>query len=161
MVATFTWKESNGAGETVSTATNLNFGNVDSVDIVTANYPITIGQDSYEKYIRPHFSGAFTSISNVQFWKSSGAFVTGETILWKNNGISTYVQPTSNTSTVATTAVPTSDPGYANVAIANSTSASLSSEGYTDYIVLQQQTSTSASAGATNTKTFTVQYDES
>ena len=160
VAATFSWQESNGASETVSTPTNLNFGSTDATDLTPLSYPITAGNNSYEKYVRAKFTGTFSKIDNIQFWKSAGAYVTGESIKWSGTTTS-YTQPTASTSSVATASVPTSDPGTANVSIGGSLSGSITtSGGMTDYIVLQLQTTTSTPAGAVNTKTFTLTYDE-
>ena len=162
MTATFAWIESNGAGETESTPTNLNFGSVDDVDLVALTYPITAGTNSYEKYIKVEFTDSFSVIDNIQFWKSAGAYVTGEGIDWDGEiTLASYTQPVATTSVVATTVMPTADPGTANVSIAGSLSGTITVAGNTsDYIVMQLQTTGSSPAGAVNTKTFTLQYDE-
>jgi len=166
MAATFELSESNGAGETVTDGiSNLNYGSVDSPNLDPATYPITAGQNSYEKWVRCHFTGTFNKIENIQIWKSAGDYVTGESI--KTNlttsgySAATYSTPTQSTSTVATNDMPTSDPGSANLGIGGSLSGSLTSAGYSDYWVSQLQTTTSTPAGDVNTKTFTIQYDES
>jgi len=47
MVAVFGWEEANGAGETVTTPTNINFGSTDAKDLVALTYPITAGTNSF------------------------------------------------------------------------------------------------------------------
>jgi hypothetical protein len=86
---------------------------------------------------------------------------TGLTVKWKGNNAGSYQTPTASTSSVATSSIPTSDPGTANVSIGGSLSGQLVAAGYTDYIVLQLQTTTSAPARDTSLAVFTVQYDES
>lgn len=159
MVATFEFHESNGAGETMGSVGNLNMGNTDAKELTPANNPITAGNNSYEKWVVGSWAGTFTQIDNVQFWMSAGSFGTGESIDWSGSE-TTYAQPVSTTSTVATTAIPTSDPGTANVTLGSSLAGTLSSEGRSDYIVLQYQTTASADPGPTNQKTFTIQWDE-
>lgn len=161
MVAVFGWEEANGAGETVSTPTNINFGSTDAKDLVALTYPITAGTNSFEKWIRAAFSGTFNIIDNIQFWKSAGAYVSEEGIDWSGaTALASYAQPTQTESTVATTVLPTADPDTANVWIAGSLSGTLTSAGTSDYIVMQMQIGSGAAAGAVNTKTFTLQYDE-
>lgn len=162
MVATFAWVEANGVGEDESTPTNINFGSTDATDLVALTYPITAGNNSYEKYIKVKFTDTFSVIDNIQFWKSAGAYVTGEGIDWDGEIVlASYAQPVATTSSVATTVMPTADPGTANVSIAGSLSGTITVAGNTsDYIVMQLQTTGSTPAGAVNTKTFTLQYDE-
>src|SRR5207247_440627 len=98
----------------------------------------TTGQGySYEVWLRLHFTGSGTSITNVKFWKST-AFSPSTGIVDLYGVTSTYTTPTSSASSVATTTLPTSTPGSQNVSIGGSLSGTLSSfPGFTDYIVLQ------------------------
>lgn len=160
MVATFEFHEANGAAPgTLGSVGNLNMGNIDSKELTPASNPITAGNNSYEKYVVGSWAGTFTQIDNVQFWMSAGSFGTGESIDWSGS-VTAYADPVATTSTVATTAIPTSDPGTANVTIGSSLSGTLSAAGRSDYIVLQYQTTVSADPGPTNQKTFTIQWDE-
>ena len=158
MAATFQWSESNGAGPTVTDGiSNINFGSTDAVNLNTTTYPIIAAQNSYEKYNQGKFSGTFTTISNMKFWKSAGTYVTGEDI--KAAVTVTYTQPVATTSTVATVTVPTSV-GAALTVLAIGGGATITAPGYTEYIVMQLQTTGSTPSGAVNQKTFTFQYDE-
>jgi len=158
MAATYNWVEFNG-GESTTVPTNLNMGSDNSVDLTPATYPITAGDNSYEKWVYGDFSGSFTKINNVRLWKSAGALVSGEDIVF-GSAFAT-VAPGTATSTEAVSSVDTADPGYTNVSIGEATTyGSLVAAGVTDYFVLQTQIDASASPGATNTKTFTIQYDE-
>ena len=159
MVATFGWVEYLANATATATPTNLNLGSTLAANLAPSTYPVTAGTYSYEKWIRAHFSGSFTRIENLQFWKSDGVYVTGETIKWTGN-YSTYAAPITVVSTIATTVAPTADPATANVGIGGSLSGSLTAEGDSDYILLQASVTTAASAGAVNQKTFTLQYDE-
>ena len=159
MVATFGWREYNTAGETESTPTNLNFGSVDESNLNALNNPITAGENSFEKWIKGDFGGSFSRIENVKFWKSAGDYVSHEEIKF-NGETTTYATPTANTSTVATADVATSEPGSANVSIGGALAGELTAAGQTDFIVLQAQIGSDAGPGATNTKTFTLSYDE-
>ena len=160
MVATFSWVEFNGSAATESTPTQLNFVSVDAANANASDNPITAGEHSYEKWIKADFSGSFTRIDNIKFWKSAGSYVTGETIDWKGDGQTSFVEPTNSESTIAVTALPTSEPSEANVSISGATSGELTAAGRSDYIVMQKHISTAASPGQTNTLTFTLSYDE-
>jgi hypothetical protein len=151
MAATFLWVESNGSGETTTTAANVNFGNADAPNLVPASNPIAAGANSFEKWVRGHFT-TYTSIANLRFWKSAGSYVTGEAIKAAVNA--SYATPTSNTSIVATSDVPISE-GSALVP-----SAPGASPAYCGYITMQLQTTGSTPPGAVNQKTFTLKYDE-
>lgn len=160
MVSTFEFHEANGtAPGSLGSISNLNMGNADAKELTPADNPITAGNNSYEKWFVGSWSGTFTKIDNVQFWQSAGSFGTGESIDWSGSE-TLYVQPTTSESTIATTSVPTSDPGTANVSLGSSLSGSLETTGRSDYVVLQYQTTASASPGPTNQKTFTIQWDE-
>ena len=153
MAATHEFTESNGAGETATTPiSNVNFGSVDATGIVPATNPITAGNNSFEKWVRSRFSGAFTSIANLRFWKSAGALVTGETIKAAVNA--TFATPVDSTSIVATVDIPTSE--GASLA----PDAPVGNPDFSGYITMQLQTTGSTPPGAVNQKTFTMKYDE-
>lgn len=153
MTATFDFAESNGAGETVTPSiSNVNFGNTDASNITPASNPVTAGSNSYEKWVRGHFTGTYSSVSNLKFYKSAGAYVTGESIVAAVN--SAYATPVATTSIVAVSTVPTTL-GTAIVPTAPGASPS-----YSGYITMQLQTTVSTPPGNVNTKTFTLQYDE-
>ena len=163
MAATFQWSEANGAGPVVTDGVaNVNFGSNDSKEIVVATYPITAGTNSYEKYIKGKFAGTFTEISNMKFWKSAGAYVTGESLKVATGTVGApivYAAPVATASAVATSDIPTSE-GTALAMFNDAGGATIVAADYTDYIVMQLQTTTGATAGTVNTKTFTFQYDE-
>lgn len=163
MAATFTWSQSNGAGETVtdlgSSGNLFNFKSSD--DATAANYssnPITAGESSYEVYLRAKFTGTFNTIDNLQFWQST-AFSpsTGLQVTFDGNNVS-YATPSETDN--GNSAVPSSDPGTANVSISGALTGQLSASGYSDYILLQLDTTTSAAPGDTSLAVFTLQYDE-
>ena len=157
--ATFAWEEFTQNATDTSAPTNLNFGSTNSVDLAPSTYPITAGTYSYEKWIKAAFSGSFTRIENVLLWKSSGDYVTGEGVTYTGQ-TAAFATPTNSVSTEADTAIPTSEPGTANVGIGAGLSGSLEAAGSTAFMVLQSTIDTTASAGLTNTKTLTLQYDE-
>lgn len=159
MVATFGWVEYLANATATATPTNLNLGSTIAANLAPSTYPITAGTYSFEKWMKANFSASFTRIDNIQFWKSAGAYVTGELVNWTGSKTA-YVAPTTSASSFASAAVPTSDPGTANVSIGGSLSGSLTASGMSDFIILQASVTTAASAGAVNQKTFTLQYDE-
>lgn len=151
--ATFEFSESNGAGETVTDGiSNANFGNTDAPNIVPASNPVTAGNNSYEKWIRGHFTGTYGTISNLKFYKSAGAYVTGEDIKAAVNAA--YATPVATTSVVATVTIPTS------LGSALAPTAPGASPAYSGYIIMQFQTTVSTPPGNVNQKTLTLVYDE-
>jgi len=147
MSATFQFAESNGAGETVTDGiSNVNFGSIDAPNITPASYPIPAGNNSYEKWVRGKFSGSYTAISNLRFWKSAGVYVTGEDIKAAANA--TFSTPVQTTSSIATVTVPTVEGSALNP------SAPGASPSYSGYVTLQLQTTGSTPPGNANTKTF-------
>ena len=166
MAATFNWAQSNGAGETAtdlgSSGNLFNFKAND--DATAANYssnPITAGNSSMEVFLRGHFTGTFNTISNLQFWQST-AFspATGLQVTMEPT-VGNQIYSTPSATDNANANVPTSDPGTANIGIAGSFAGSLVAAGYSNYIILQLDTTTSAAAGDTSLAVFTLQYDES
>ena len=161
MSAVHSFSESNGIGEVVSDGiSNVNFGNADEANIVPASHPVNAGEASFEKYIRCLFSGVWTEISNMKFWKSAGSYVTGEAIKAAANVAFATPSQTVNADSDIPTAL-----GSA-LAILSAEGASTIEygvsgvSGYTKYIRMQAQTTSSSPAGNVNQKTFTFQYDE-
>lgn len=155
MAATFNWTIRNGAGATetvLGSSGNLqNFKSVDSAGIADyAANPITAGNNSFECWFRTRFTGSFNRISDMRFWQST-AFSpsTGLQVFWSGTQ-QIYLTPSSGTSSIATSSVPTSDPGSANVTIGGSLTGCLTTSGYSDNIVLQLRTTTAAAAGDTS-----------
>lgn len=124
------------------------------------SYPIVAGQNSYDVWLRGHFTGTFNQIQNLKFWKSAGALGTGESLKFIGH-VTAFDDPTTGDSAYATANVPTASPGSANVSVEGSLAGILTAEGFSDFIVLQLQTTTAAEAGDTEAFTFTLTYDES
>lgn len=161
MSATFHWSESNGAGEVVTDdISNVNFGSVDDYDIVPVSNAIIRGNNSFGKYIRSKFTGVFTEISNMKFWKSAGAYVTGEAIKASANAV--FATPSE--SDTGDSDLPTSEGSALSINSAEGAATIVYGasgvSGYSGYIRLQEQTTGSTPAGAVNQKTFVFQYDE-
>lgn len=168
MAATYQWSKtygtSPGTAEDIGESGNIfNFMDADTnTESDYTTYPITAGNNSYEVWLRGHFTGTFNTIDNIQFWMSTDFSPnTGLAVYWKGNNVGSYVTPVKTASAIATSTVPASDPGTANVSIGGSLTGSLTAPGYSDYIVLQLQTTTAAAAGDTSLATFSLQYDES
>ena len=167
MAATFNWAQTYGSspGTVSSLGASGNLFNFKRADDATAanysSYPITAGDKSYEVWLRAKFTGTFNKIDNIQFWRSTDFSPnTGLSLKWGDGGVSAYATPVTGTNK-ATTDIPTSDPGSANVSIGGNITGNLSASGYTDYIVLQLNTTSAAAAGDTSLATFTLNYDES
>lgn len=161
MGATYHWSESNHVAEDVTDdIANLNFVNEDNPQKTpVSSYPITAGENSYEKYNRAKFTGSFTEITNMKFWKSAGAYVTDEAIKAAAN--QTYGTPVATTSAKATVDVPIIVGSALSIESTEGDTSKITIDGgYTKYIVTQLQTLVTTPAGAVNQKTFTFQYDE-
>ena len=155
MAATHEFSESNGAEVVHDSIANLNFGSNDSYELNTTTYPIIRGNASFEKYMRCKFSGIFTEISNMKFWKSLGAYVTGESCKASANIV--FVTPSATPN--ADSDVPVTEGTALSIQAADGT-LTIIAPGYTKYIRLQLQTTVLTPSGAVNQKTFTMQYDE-
>ena len=160
MAATLQFSESNTSGESVrDNIANINFGNIDNYEIVPASNPINAGENSFEKYIRLKFGGTgWIEISNVKLWKSSGDYVTGETIKAAAN--QTFDTPSASTSSKAISNIPTTLGTALSIQSTEVDPTKFTTPGYSKYIVLQTQTTISTPSGAGNQKVITVQYNE-
>ena len=165
MAATVRINEYNGAGATETTnITNTNMGSTDAVNLDPVAFPITNGNNSFEKWQKLEVTamGGSSSIQNLQVWRtgSLGANATHLTNARTSSygGAVSFTTPTASASTPATQTMPSSDPGAANLGIAGSLAGTLAIAGKSDYLVHQIQTTSSATAGATMTMNY--QYDE-
>lgn len=167
MAADFSWIEYNATAGDTGVPTNLNLGSTNARDLAPSTYPITAGTYSFSKWVKGYWGGTFTRIENLKFWcsASGSGYVTGENINFSGTtssygGTDTYSTPTNSQDSQANNALVFSEPGTANIGIGGSLTGSLESAGDSDFIVLQASIDSGASAGATQTKTFTLQYDE-
>ena len=162
MPSVFHFSESNLVGEveTLDVA-NVNFGSIDAAELIPVDNPVVCGDDSFEKYIRIKFTGTWTEISNMKFWKLSGAYVTDELIKAAANVA--YVQPSDVAN--ADSAIPIvlgsalsiqSAEGDATIEYGVS-----GVTGYTKYIRMQTHSTVSTPAGAGASKVLCFQFDES
>ncbi|NCD07011.1 MAG: hypothetical protein EOL97_12910 [Spirochaetia bacterium] len=155
-----TVNEYNTTSSSVVVATNLNFGSINQANLNVSLYPVVAGTSSYEKWIKILFGGVFTSISNIKIYKTSGDYVTGETLKY-SGGVTSWTMPTNNASSVATTPIPTSEPVSSNVKVGGVLGETITVSGTTtDFIVLQASFSNNTSAGMVNRKAITISWDE-
>jgi len=178
MSVTVYWVEFNGLDHDDSLGTafaqSLNFGSIDLANLQAASYPIAAGSNSVAKYIKLHFSGSYTQISNAKLWKSNGAYKTGEVMKFSGNYIKGFDAPSANTlPAVSGKSVPnilTSSPSSANICLPNLTtdvlkqadyesSPGCASGAYSSMMVFQLQTTSAISSGPVNQKTISLIYD--
>jgi hypothetical protein len=152
---TFGFSASNGATPTVTDAiTSIVFASLDSNIITTPTLqtanPITVGNNSFETWIRMKVTGvASNSLSAFGVYFSAtaptdnGGVSTYITMKFATNG--TYATPTASASTVATTlcSTATSAPGTSFTAPANTVGS------YSGYVTQQMLTTSSATGGNT------------
>jgi hypothetical protein len=165
MALTVVWNEYNGT-DTWGTPTHVNItaittGSLDDADFVVADYPITAGDNSYEKYITITFTGQFSLISNGKIYKSAGNYVTGETLTFDGTSV---VKSTPDQADEGYSDIPTSLPGSANFDLGVSGYLSGSGVSPTEqkqsvFCAFQAKTTGSTPSGALNSKTITLQYD--
>ncbi len=161
MAATVVISETNGASPGVVTmgVSDSDMGNQDSPTVDPVAFPITPGNNAFEKWQRFEITtmGGSSKIDNFRVWVSSGTLATNTSL--KTNlqtttppTLATYATPVNTASTVAGQVMPTAEPGTANLG------GSLTAVGYSNYIVMQIQTAAAATAGATVTLSY--KYDE-
>lgn len=160
MSATLDISESNGAGESVTHAIhNFVLGDTDEPNMFpSSDHDVAHGANSYEKWIRLYVSNLpdGEKLSNLRVWVT-GNLRSGDVLKTnvRTSGYSaaSYATPVTTTSTVATQDMPTSEPDSANLGISGSLSTVLTGTDpwtpvYSDYLVVQLQTS-AVGAGAT------------
>lgn len=165
MAASVQINESNGVGEDVTAnITNSNMGSTDAANLVAADYPIVPGENAYEKWqkIVVTAMGGSSKINNLKIWRVTA--LGGSAVHVTNaressyGGAETYAQPIATDSSIATEAMPTSEPSGANLGIGGALAGELTGAGSSDYLVHQIQTDAGDVAGASTTMHY--QYDE-
>ena len=115
--------------------------------------PTTGTTYSFEAVFRGHWTGTFTSISNVKFWRNAGDLATGYTIYAGSNA--SYVQPTNEQSTIAAALLPTSEGSAIGLDYASN---------YSAYLYMQARVAPTATQGDAITNqgsgAFRWQWDE-
>jgi hypothetical protein len=158
--------EYNGVGETeTSNITNSNMGSVDAPNLNAAVYPITAGNNSYEKWQKLHVTamGGAISIDDLRIWRT-GALGSGAATHKTNArttsyaGAATYATPTATASSIATQTMPIADPGSANLGISGNLTNQIVAPGESDYLVHQITTDVTDTIGSTTTMNY--QYRE-
>lgn len=165
MAATIEICESNGAGETIThNITNTNMGNTDAANLDAVAFPVTPGAKTYAKYQRIHLTalGGSSAINNLKIWRTGalGGAATHETNARTAayGGAIAYATPVKVAIATVDQTMPTSVPASANLGIGGSLSGSLTSAGYSDYLVHQISTNVADVSGSTSTMSY--QYDE-
>lgn len=167
MAATVNISESNQAGEVVTDGiTNINFGSVDQPNIVAANHPVIVGENSYSKYLRFHVAnmGGSTTIKDLRNWASVYVPVTGERLREDNftlSGAIPYATPSQ--AQIITATIPTADPGSANVDIGGDLAGTITvAPAYSGYFKMQTQSNVGGTTpvGPANSKVIVFQFDE-
>jgi len=163
--ATIQINERNGAGSGTlnSNITNSNMGSTDAVNLDPVAYPVTPGNNTYEKYQQLEVTSMGTSskIDAIKIWRTGA--LGGAAVHLANvktsayAGAPSYVAPVATTSSVAINTMPSSLPAT-NLGIGGSLTGSLTAAGSSDYLVHQIQTNASDVAGSTSTMNY--QYDE-
>ena len=165
MASTFAMNETYGtSGSPTSVDTsylNLLAANVASgsdASMAPAANPIALPASgtnySFERYFRAHFTGTFTSISTITFYKSAGSLGTGIGITCGTTGNATYTTPV-NTASSYSSAVPTTSGGAVSFG-----PTSLSAAGYSYYGVMQMTVASTASSGVVATQTYRFAWQE-
>jgi hypothetical protein len=166
MAATVTIDEGHGtnAATISNNITNSNMGSSDTANLDPVAYPITAGQNSYEKWQRFNVTamGGSSAIKNLKVWRT-GALGGSDTHLTnaRESGYTTAgtgTTPVATSSAVATQTMPTTTPTNANLGIGGSLTGQLTATGTSDWLVHQIQVNAASTAGTTTTMNY--QYDE-
>lgn len=165
MAASVELDEANGAGETLShDVDNTNMGAVDSADLDAADNPVTPGTRTYIKYQKLHVTamGGSSKINNLKVWRDGalGGAASHVTNARTSSyaGALAYATPVRTAVATVDQAMPTSEPGSANLGIGGSLAGELTTTGSSDYLGHQLVTDNADVAGSTSTMHY--QYDE-
>ncbi len=164
--ATVEIDERNGApaGTLTHNITNSNMGDTEAVNLDPVAYPVTPGNNTYEKWQQIHVTdiGTSSKIDNLKVWRTGalgGAAVhLTNARLAAYGGAEAYATPVKTDSSIATQTMPSSVPATANLGIGGALAGNLVAAGYSDYLVHQIQTDPADVAGSTTTMNY--QYDE-
>ena len=172
MAATFEWQEANGAGETVTTPTNVNHKNIDDSTSAYGSFPITDWNNSFEKWQFGKFSWTYNQISAWLYAHTAGAFGTGltlkgQTSMTVDGDKETYTTPATTANAnlsvdmTSVTAIGSWQAVWFSWTDQNAvkTTTTTTNPWYTNYLTTQLQTS-GAGAWDTTSVTLTLQYDE-
>lgn len=182
MAATFSFDEDTGTatgspakGTTrTSPATDANWKNSGVVTDAYSAYPITAGNNSFQKAIFGHFSGSFNQISAGLFAHTATAFASNLTLkgviaMVADASRWLYVTPSAVADSNLTTDMTTAIAIGSGVAVwfgatgpeATGKAATMATNPcYTNFLTTQLQTAVGAAAGDTAQVTLTLQYNE-
>lgn len=164
MASTFTNSETYGTSGSPTTAdaacinllsTNTASGSNTTTNPAAAPIAVIPGSTaySYERWIRGHWTGDFTSISNVKFYKYSGTPGTGCTLYGADRTSQSFTTPVATQSSIATTISTSWDAENEAFELGYSSN-------YCDYVVLQLRVADTASPGNGGTMTYRWVWDE-
>lgn len=146
---------------------SANETNITGIDMISADnatnslanrqaYPITVGTNSYEKWVRLKIATApANGVGNFKVW-GDGAIDISTTLAFTSNYV-TYQTPSANTSTIANrtfTQYTASSPATWHSVTISATNA------YTNYAVFQLQVAATAGPGNWTQETVNYSYDE-
>jgi hypothetical protein len=180
MAVTFEFDEANGAGTTITHGiTTTNWKNLDGATGTDYNTnPITIGNNSFEKWQFGHFSGTWNQISNGFYDHTLTAFgsnltLKGQPTMTADGNKLTYATPSTAANASLTKNITSANGSFPTGAAvvwfsktsqAGTMTASVTNSGadsaYTNYLTTQLQTAAGAATGDTANVTLKLQYDE-
>lgn len=172
MSATITIAETNAATAVVTDAiTNGNLGSVDQVNLDPVVYPITAGENSFEKWHRMCCSdaGGSSALLNWKVWASAtpspGCTLKTNARTSSYAGAQVYDTPSATDRSATygyTETMPISVPATSNLGYGGTLGAQMDITSglpkYTDYLIMQMQTTIAATAGTTYYMNY--QWDE-
>lgn len=162
MAATIVVSVSFGAGPTVTdSVSGVDLISDDNATNTLANRqanPITVGNNSYEKWIRLKITATPANyVQSFQVWFDSA--VDASTTFWFTGAFQTYQQGTTATSTIANGDATTYTSG--NKAVWDNDQYTAGQTGaYTKYLVLQLEVGSDAGPGNWTQETVNYSYDE-
>lgn len=181
-LATFAWDEDTGTQTGSPTKGTTRTGGVADVNWknsgvqsdVYSSFPITAGNNSFEKWQFGHFSGTYNQILNGLFAHTAGALGTGLTLkgppactndasrlLYTTPSVSANSNLSNNmTSVIAIGSGVGVCFGPTGPEATGKGTSTTSNPAYTNYLTTQLQTTGSADPGDTATVTLTLRYDE-
>lgn len=182
MAATFAFDEDTGAatGSPAKGTTrtqgvaDVNWKNSGTQGDAYSAFPITAGNNSFEKWLFGRFSGTYNQILGGLFAHTAGAFGTGLTLkgppactgdasrlLYTTPSVTANANLTNDmTSVIAIGSGVQVCFGATGPEATGKAASTTSNPAYTNYLTTQLQTTTSAAAGDTATATLTLQYQE-
>lgn len=144
-------QEAVGAGPDILGATIVHLLGVDVHSGGTSRIPVPLTLDgsgpvySYERWIRLIMTPPFVALQDFRFWVPNYVSEPGWQVTWGTTG--TYQTPVNTPSSIATSPLPTTDPGRTNPNVNAGDVFSGTGTQYSDWIVVQASVDSSASVG--------------